>query len=200
MWPANSWMLKIDLIMSVISLVCSNLCDITIPIALKYTINELSNSDSKNTMMPYYTILVYGCIRFASNFFSQLRDIFFSTVSAETERRAALDTFTHIQRLSLNYHMQRETGKILRSVSRGSQSFSMLVRIVLFQFIPVLLQVSIVCIYLLANYTYWYSIITFSIILLYIIFTIVTTRFRDKQRKIMNEKDNQMNQIGMFKL
>ena len=146
-------------------------------------------------IFPLWTIIIYGALRFSGNFFSQLRDIFFASVSAETERRAAVETFEHLQKLSLSFHLKRETGKILRSVSRGSQSFSSLVRIVIFQFIPVIFQVTVVCIYLIINYTFYYSLITFAIILIYTIFTIVTTKFRDTQRRHMNDKDNQMNQI-----
>lgn len=64
-----------------------------------------------------------------------------SYVSANTERLVALETFEHLQSLSLGFHLQRETGSVLRSVSRGASSFAGLLRIVLFQILPVFVQV-----------------------------------------------------------
>jgi hypothetical protein len=40
--------------------------------------------------------------------------------------------------LSLNFHIKRETGKILRVVSRGCASFGELARLILLTFIPLL--------------------------------------------------------------
>lgn len=62
-------------------------------------------------------------------------------MSANTERLVALETFEHLQSLSLGFHLQRETGSVLRSVSRGASSFAGLLRIVLFQILPVFVQV-----------------------------------------------------------
>lgn len=73
-------------------------------------------------------------------------------VSANTERLVALETFEHLQSLSLQFHLKRETGSVLRSVSRGASSFAGLMRIILFQILPVFIQVIVVCIYLFLKY------------------------------------------------
>lgn len=115
-------------------------------------------------------------------------------VSANTERLVALETFEHLQRLSLQFHLKRETGSVLRSVSRGASSFASLMRVVLFQILPVLVQVLVVCIYLLLKYNWYYAVVTAGVIILYFTFTFTTTDWRDKYRRIMNQKDNEFNQ------
>jgi ATP-binding cassette subfamily B protein len=101
---------------------------------------------------PLWPILLYGLASFAATACDQLRDIFFSYVSANTERLVALETFEHLQSLSLQFHLKRETGSVLRSVSRGASSFAGLLRIVLFQILPVFFQVIVVCIFLFMRY------------------------------------------------
>ena len=51
-----------------------------------------------------------------------------------------------MQRLSLAYHLSRQTGKIIRMVSRGSQSFASIVRMLIFNILPLIVEVVMVLI------------------------------------------------------
>lgn len=159
------------------------------PVTLKYAVDDLTSG-----VFPWKTILIYGACSFLSTFLDQARDIFFSYVSANCERLVALETFEHLQSLSLSFHLKRETGSVLRSVSRGSSSFAGLMRIVLFQIVPVFVQVCVVCVYLFIRYEYYFGLVTGGVIILYFVFTFTTTNWRDKYRRVMNEKDNEFNQ------
>ena len=122
------------------------------------------------------------------------------------EKKIALKSFKHVQGLSLNWHLKRQTvrsrqkvngqetnsrsllyqatlftlfifklffflsttfyrlplacllfvpqGSVLRSLSRGASSFANLLKVCLFQLGPVLIQVLVVCIYLLIRYNW----------------------------------------------
>ena len=161
------------------------------PVTLKYAVDALT---PPHAHFPLWPILLYGLVSFLATACDQLRDIFFAYVSANTERLVALETFEHLQSLSLQFHLKRETGSVLRSVSRGASSFASLMRVVLFQIGPVLLQVAIVCVYLFVKYPYYFGLVTGGVIVLYFIFTFTTTDWRDKYRRVMNEKDNEFNQ------
>ena len=190
LWPRDSLWLRFCLVASLICLLIGSLADLYTPVATKYAVDELSGNVDEDIppRLPVRWIVLYGVIRFAANLFQQLRDVFFAAVGAETERRVALETFHHLQSLSLSFHLQRETGSVLRSVSRGAQSFATLSRIVLFQIAPIFVQLAVVCVYLATLYPWYFSVLTFSIITVYFVFTFTTTNWRDRYRRVMNEK------------
>ena len=161
LWPSDSLWLRFCFVLSMLCLLIGSLLDLYTPIATKYAVDELSGNveEDIDPVLPWKWILVYGVVRFFANFFQQLRDVFFAAVGAETERRVALETFNHLQGLSLSFHLRRETGGVLRSVSRGAQSFATLSRIVLFQILPIFLQLLVVCVYLASLYP-WSGLIT----------------------------------------
>ena len=196
LWPRDSMWLRFCFISSLVCLLIGSLADLYTPVATKYAVDELSGNvdEGIEPRLPVRWILLYGVIRFAANLFQQMRDAFFAAVGAETERRVALETFHHLQSLSLSFHLQRETGSVLRSLSRGAQSFATLSRIVLFQIAPIFVQLAVVCIYLATLYPWYFALLTFGIIALYFAFTLTTTNWRDRYRRVMNEKDNEFNQ------
>ena len=190
LWPRDSMWLRFCFIASLICLLIGSLADLYTPVATKYAVDELSGNVELgiDPVLPVRWIVLYGVIRFAANLFQQLRDVFFAAVGAETERRVALETFHHLQSLSLSFHLQRETGSVLRSVSRGAQSFATLSRIVLFQIAPIFVQLAVVCVYLATLYPWYFALLTFGIIAIYFAFTFTTTNWRDRYRRVMNEK------------
>ena len=195
LWPTDSMWLRFCFVASMLCLIVGSLLDLYTPIATKYAVDELSGNveEDVDPVLPVKWIVLYGVVRFLANLCQQLRDVFFAAVGAETERRVALETFNHLQTLSLSYHLRRETGGVLRSVSRGSQSFATLSRIVLFQILPIFLQLVVVCVYLVASYPWYFAVLTFSIIAVYFIFTFTTTTWRDRFRRVMNAKENEFN-------
>lgn len=190
-WTRNSLFLKLTFLLAIFFLICGSIGDLVVPITLKYAVDSLDGLDPS---FPVYAILVYGVASFLNTACDQLRDIFFAYVSANTERLVALETFEHLQSLSLQFHLRRETGAVLRSVSRGASSFAGLLRIILFQILPVFVQVIVVCIYLFLKYEWYFGAVTGGVIVLYFTFTLTTTDWRDKYRRVMNEKDNEFNQ------
>lgn len=187
----NRWNIRMRVFSSIFFLVLSNLSTLVLPIILKMIIDDLSKHPPS---FPWHLIILYGILRFSGTLLASIRDILFARVSAQTERAAALDIFKHLNELSLSYHLSRKTGSVVRSVSRGASSFALVLRIVLFQFIPVFARVVIVCAYLFLNYNWYFGVLTFGIIVVYVVYTWVTTDWRNKFRRTMNEKDNEYNQ------
>lgn len=197
-WPKNNLKVKLHVIVSFFFLFCGKACELLVPILFARTINRVvevaegrRESDINEMVTP---ILLYSALRFGSSFFQEVRNITFAYVAAYTERKVALKSFTHLQDLSLRFHLNRKTGSVIRSVSRGSSSFAAISRILLFQILPVFLQVIVVCVFLLIEYDWWFAIITLVTIALYFLFTLTTTEWRNKFRRTMNTADNEYNQ------
>jgi ATP-binding cassette, subfamily B, heavy metal transporter len=63
----------------------------------------------------------------------------------------------------------------------------------LFNILPIIIEVTLTCIILLVNYSVWISLITFSVIVIYVFCTIAITEWRTKFRREMNKYDNESN-------
>eukprot|EP01083_Nonionella_stella_P099966 281384_1 len=191
LWPKGEWCIRFRVIISFLLMGVQRIVELLVPIAFAEAVARLT---PPNPTFPIAEILVYGAVRFGSDTLGEIRSIVFARVGAQMEREIALQVFNHLQNLSLNYHLNRKTGSVLRSVSRGASSFATVLRVALFSFAPVIFQVLIVCIYLLVKYKWPYALITFLRISFYVTYSFVTTEWRNKFRRVMNEKDNEFNQ------
>ncbi|MES1915701.1 MAG: hypothetical protein MHM6MM_007612 [Cercozoa sp. M6MM] len=113
------------------------------------------------------------------------------------ERTVARDTFVRMQSMSLQWHLNRPTGAVLRSVSRGASSFATVLRVLLFQLLPVMIQTVVVAVYLSTQFEWAFAAIAVALIVGYVAFTLVCTEWRNKFRRRMNQADNEYNQKGV---
>ena len=143
LWPKDRPFIKLCMVLSVFFLLCSKLCNVASPIALKYAVDAVVKGEYSTN-----AILAYGLLRFAGQFFNELKDNAFAYVSTHASRKISLRTFTHVMGLSLRFHINRKTGAVIRACSRGSESFAALLRYVSFQVAPIFLEVALVCVYL----------------------------------------------------
>lgn len=183
------FVLRVRTVLATFFLVLGKMAGLVTPIILKLIVDDLTEGD-----FPWHYVILYGLGRFGAVLCSSLQDVVFSAVSAAMERAAAMELFNHLQHLSLAFHVNRETGSVLRSVSRGASSFGMVVRVAFFNIAPVGVQVLLVCSYLLHGYHWSFAVLTFGIITAYFVYTLVTTEWRNKFRREMNAKDNKFNQ------
>lgn len=131
---------------------------------------------SNDIIFPVYWILVYGLLKFLTKLFSDLRDTVFVRVTQHALCSAALETFNHLHRLSLKFHLHRQTGGVLRAIERGTQGISFLLTFVLFNIGPTILEIIMVCCILLYLYTFWFALITFVTMVIYIASTLGITQ------------------------
>lgn len=184
---------KLQVLLAFILLFSGKLGPLIMPICLKFIVEALSGYERK---FPYDWIIVYGLLRFFSTSFDELRTICWASVSASQEKDIAAQTFEHIHSLTMEWHLSRKTGTILRSCSRGASSFSTVLGVFIFQIFPVLLQVLVVSVFLLIYYKWYFGVLTFGIIVFYVLFTFLTTEWRNKYRRVMNTADNEFNQVA----
>jgi ATP-binding cassette, subfamily B, heavy metal transporter len=132
--------------------------------------------------------------------FQQLRDAVFSKVGQRALRQLALETFTHIHRLSLRYHITRKTGGLSRIIERGVKGVDFLLRFLLFSIGPLILELVLTGIILALVFDVWYLAVLVVTITLYVWFTFKVTEWRVKIRKEMNDQDTDANQKAIDSL
>ncbi|MBV1896812.1 MAG: ABC transporter ATP-binding protein/permease, partial [Rhodobacteraceae bacterium] len=132
--------------------------------------------------------------------FQQLRDVVFAPVGQRALRHLALETFAHIHRLSMRYHITRKTGGLSRIIERGVKGVDFLLRFLIFSIGPLFLELTLVAIILTVMFDAWYLVIVAGTIGLYFWFTFTVTEWRVQLRREMNEQDTDANQKAIDSL
>ena len=201
LWPVGQMNLKVRVVAAVVFLIVSKICNVYVPILYKHAIDSLGGGASGQVSaaatiaagVPIAIILAYGLARVLALGFGELRDAVFAKVSARAIRQVALTTFEHLHRLSLRFHLDRRTGGMVRSIERGTDGIEFLLSYMLFNILPTLIEILLVCGILWALFTIWFALVTFVTITGYIAFTLVITEWRTKYRREMNETNSEAN-------
>ncbi|MGB3457308.1 MAG: ABC transporter ATP-binding protein/permease [Litorimonas sp.] len=138
-----------------------------------------------------FFILGFAGLRVLSVLFSEAREYVFAPVAQQAQRRIATETFTHLHRLSLRYHLAKRTGGLSRIIERGVRAIDFLFRFLLFNIGPTLLQLVIAGAAFAAAYNLWFALIAIVVVVAYVAFTVITTEWRLKFRREMNRRDTE---------
>ncbi len=144
--------------------------------------------------------VAYGLARLMNVGFQQLRDVIFTRVGQRALRQLALETFEHIHRLSMRYHITRKTGGLSRIIERGVKGVEFLLRFLLFSMGPLVLELLMISAVLFFKFDFWYLAVVVGTIAAYVAFTFRVTEWRVKIRKQMNEQDTDANQKAIDSL
>lgn len=198
LWPKDNVRLRIELLLSLICMIAAATSELYAPVPIKRIIADMTTMTTKHSNLSFSSDIVknfilYGFVYAATKIFPQLRDFFFSGIDAETERTVSMKTFRHLQRLSLSFHIRRETGGILTSIARGTKTSSALLKSTLFTVVPMFIKLIGIVMIFAFLYDWYYFIATSLAIVTYFTCTLIATRWRDKHLQIVNEKQNEKN-------
>ncbi|MGE8357292.1 MAG: ABC transporter transmembrane domain-containing protein, partial [Microvirgula sp.] len=179
-------------IVAMACLVIAKLANVSVPLLLKDVVDTLGPQHAVLTL-PLGLVVAYGLARLATGVFGELRDAVFAKVTQRAIRRIALQVFAHLQRLSLRFHLERQTGGMSRDIERGTRGIGFLLNFMLFNILPTLLEIALVAFILLGRYHWSFAAVTFGTIAIYILFTLAVTEWRMVYRRSMNDLDSQAN-------
>ncbi|MBT3360127.1 MAG: ABC transporter ATP-binding protein/permease [Rhodospirillales bacterium] len=191
LWPPGAIGLRARVVIALSLLALAKVANVVVPVFYKQAVDVLSNNATTVVAVPIALLLGYGLARVLAQTFGELRDAVFAKVGQRAVRQAALATFEHLHRLSLRFHLDRKTGGISRAIERGVRGIEFLLNFMLFNILPTLFEIVLVCGILWSLYSVWYAAITFGTIALYITWTLTVTEWRIKYRRIMNETDSE---------
>ncbi len=193
LWPSDERELRTRVILAMGCLVLAKLANVIVPMIYKHAIDALGIPGSAATVaaVPVLLLLAYGGARILTQIFGELRDAIFEKVGQRAIRVAGLRTFEHLHALSLRFHLDRKTGAVSRAIERGTKGIEFLLRFMLFNILPTLLEILLVCGILWGLFNVWYALVTLVTICGYIAFTLIVTEWRTKYRRAMNEADSE---------
>jgi ABC-type transport system involved in Fe-S cluster assembly fused permease/ATPase subunit len=181
-------------------LVAAKVAGVVLPLVLKHIVDHLDTTKYQLLVVPLSLLLFYGALRFANTLFGELRDVVFSRVAERAMRRASIDVFEHLHALDIEFHLSRRTGGLSRDIERGVSGISFLLRFMLFNIVPTLLELVMVAAILFAGYGASFAVITAISVLGYVVFSIVTTEWRTKYVREANRLDSRANQRAIDSL
>ncbi len=187
------WEFRGRVILAMAFLVLAKVANVGVPLLLKEIVDALDAGRQTVLALPLILLLGYGALRLASSLFGELRDAVFAKVTQRAIRRLALKIFRHLHSLALRFHLERQTGGLSRDIERGTRGINFLLTFMLFNIVPTLLEIGMVAAILLAKYSAWYAIVTFTILLIYIAFTLIITEWRLSIVRAKNEMDSKAN-------
>ena len=160
-------------------LVVGKLASVGLPFLLKHLVDDLGGEQTAQLLaVPIALVLAYGGLRLVNALTGEIRDTLFGRVTERAIRRLGLQVFEHLHRLDLGFHLDRRTGGLSRDIERGTSGISFLMRFMVFNIVPTLLEILMVVAILLWNYGIWFALITFCSVLAYGLFSVVTTEWR----------------------
>lgn len=190
LWPKDDLEIRMRVVFALLAIIAAKVAIVFVPYFLKLAVDAL---EGDLLTLPVWVILAYGMARLLSLVFGQVRDAIFAKVGVRAVRKSALAILEHLHRLSLRYHLQRQTGGLSRSIERGTIAIQSLLSITLFNLFPTLFEVGLVTVILWGAFDAWFAVVTFATVAIYVFFTAYTTEWRLKFRREMNQLDNKAN-------
>lgn len=204
LWPKGQTWVKQRVVIAVSALLLAKLIAVATPYLYKLAVDTLAgetpNGQSLFVMGAVGLTIAYGMTRFLNILFQQLRDVVFAKVAQRALRVIGVETFEHIHRLSLRYHISRKTGGLSRVMERGVKGVSFLLRFLLFSIGPLVLELALISAALVVFFDWRYLVVIVIAIIAYVWFTTIVTEWRVKIRKEMNAQDTDANQKAIDSL
>jgi ABC-type transport system involved in Fe-S cluster assembly fused permease/ATPase subunit len=186
---------------AVACLVLSKAASVYGPFLLKDIVDTLSPAASLESapslpnflVVPIGLVLAYGFARFSMIILGEIRDTVFGRVTERAMRRVGLQVFIHVHNLDLDFHLNRRTGGLARDIDRGTSGISFLMRFFVFNIAPTLIEIALVIGLLFYNYGIEFAAITMVSVVMYILFSLVTTDWRTQFVREANKADSAAN-------
>jgi ABC-type transport system involved in Fe-S cluster assembly fused permease/ATPase subunit len=202
-WPGDRADLKMRVAWSMVLLLIAKLATLSVPFTFKWAIDALSGTPSAPVASSNWTFWLiaspllmtagYGAVRVLMAVLTQWRDGIFARVAMHAVRRLAYLTFVHMHELSLRFHLERKTGGLTRVLERGRTGIETIVRMVILQLIPTVVEVALLTAVLLWQFDWRYVVAILITVVVFMYYTYVATEWRIEIRRKMNDSDTEAN-------
>jgi ATP-binding cassette subfamily B protein len=202
-WPADRPDLQLRVAMSMVLLLAAKLATIAVPFTFKWATDALTGEGSAPVApsswlvwvfaAPIVMTIAYGGMRILMAGLTQMRDGLFAQVAMNAVRRLAYRTFEHMHQLSLRFHLERKTGGLTRVLERGRNAIETIVRMVIMQLVPTIIEFAFIIVVLLYQFDWRYVAVIVAMVALYMAFTYQATEWRINIRRRMNDSDTDAN-------
>ena len=187
--PKGDKAVRRRIIYAFLCLVAAKLSNLVTPLLYGASVDLVSGDEGFSLTVLWFILGGYALARLGQQIFAEGKQYLFARVAQRAVRGAAMQAFRHLHKLSLKFHLDRQTGGMTRAVERGAKGVEFLLTMATFEILPLIVEVFFVSIVLWILFGAPYAIITFSAVVLYAVFTMRVTEWRMAFRRQMNSAD-----------
>jgi ATP-binding cassette subfamily B protein len=202
-WPSERSDLKLRVLGAMVLLLAAKLATVAVPFTFKWATDALTGHGSAPLAandwlfwalsVPVAMTIAYGGMRILMAMLTQMRDGIFAKVAMHAVRRLAFRTFVHMHELSLRFHLERKTGGLTRVLERGRNAIETIVRMVILQLSPTIIELALIVGVLMWQFDWRYVAVVLATVAVYLVYTYHATEWRIGIRRRMNESDTDAN-------
>ena len=202
-WPSDRPDLQWRVGFSMLLLLAAKLATIAVPFTFKWATDALTGEGTAPVApsswllwvfaAPVAMTIAYGGMRILMALLTQARDGIFAQVAMNAVRRLAFRTFEHMHQLSLRFHLERKTGGLTRVLERGRNAIETIVRMVIMQLVPTIIELALIVVVLLYQFDLRYVVVILGVVAFYMAYTYKATEWRINIRRRMNDSDTDAN-------
>lgn len=199
-WPEDRPEIRKRVTIAMALLITAKVINVEVPFIFKHAVdhlnahagNVLSMSDPASTVMTSAVSLMiaYGVARASSSLFNELRNAVFARVAHDSIQTVAKQVFSHLHKMDLNFHLNRNTGALSKIIDRGTRGINFALSALVFNVVPTIFEVSLASGVLYFQGGPEYAAITLGCIGTYAAFTLAVTSWRTQFRINMNKAEN----------
>lgn len=168
--------------------------NVAAPLALGVAVNRLAEGQGAGVALAagFAGFAVgWAVIRFLASATPQLSDLVFAPVRAAAQRQTASDTFAHALGLSVDFHQTKRSGALSRIMDRGARAVDFLLRILMFNLGPTVLELILAAAVLGSRYDWRFALVAVAVVLTYAVSTFLMANWRLEHRRAMNAADSE---------
>jgi ABC-type transport system involved in Fe-S cluster assembly fused permease/ATPase subunit len=202
-WPSDRRDLRLRIWVTMALLLLAKIATMAVPFTFKWATDALTGHGSAPVepsswltwaiAAPVLMTIAYGVTRVLMAVLTQARDGLFAQVAMNAVRRLAYMVFEHMHRLSLRFHLERKTGGLTRVLERGRNAIETIVRMVIMQLVPTVIELSFIIVVLLYQFDWRYVVLIVATVACYMVYTYFATEWRIGIRRRMNDSDSDAN-------
>jgi ATP-binding cassette subfamily B protein len=199
-WPSDRSDLKLRVLGAMLMLLAAKIATIATPFTFKWATDALTGQGNATSdwlvwalAAPVLMTVAYGGMRILMGLLTQVRDGLFAKVAMHAVRRLAYRTFVHMHELSLRFHLERKTGGLTRVLERGRNAIETIVRMVILQLAPTIIELVFIVVVLLVQFDWRYVAAILATVVIYMVWTFYATEWRIGIRRKMNDSDTEAN-------
>ncbi len=197
-WPQDRPDLKRRVVAAGFVLVLAKLVTVATPFAYKHAVDWLTAADGNNlvtalSIAPIMLIIAYGVGRVMMMVLQQIRDVLFTRVGQYAVRRLSNESFQHLHRLSLRFHLERKTGGLSRVIERGRAAVELIIRMGILNSVPTALELALVLGIVAYLFGWEFVLVIVGTVVAYVVYTFKASEWRLAIRREWNESDTDAN-------
>mmetsp|Transcript_19723 Transcript_19723/g.29271 ORF Transcript_19723/g.29271 Transcript_19723/m.29271 type:complete len:704 (+) Transcript_19723:759-2870(+) len=191
-WPdataTSATLNRIRALATWVFVIASKLCTIVSPIYIGRASTELTRGNYEDCI---WNIIWFCLISLAGYAFKEGQSLIYLRVAQAAFVQLSELSFRHLHSLSLDWHLRKKLGEVIRSMDRGILACDTLIKYMFLWLIPAIAECILVTIIFATYFDYLpLAASVFFFVFVYMVLTVLLTLWRKKFRKQVAKSDN----------